>query len=93
MYYTVWLIPKLQHFPIPSRISPPNPLCLELLHCILGAGQLEAIRAAKSQLPTPQDNNTYKVASWPSAGLGSRLAKLRVGTSEITEVVKGKLFT
>ena len=49
-YYILCSIPKLQYFPIPSRISPPIPLCLELLHCVLGAGQLEATRTAKSQL-------------------------------------------
>ena len=49
-YYTLYSIPKLQYFSIPSRISPPIPLCLELLYCVLGAGQLEATRAAKSQL-------------------------------------------
>ena len=44
-YYTYCSIPK-----ITSRNSPPGPLCLELLYCVLGAGQLEATRAAKSQL-------------------------------------------
>ena len=35
-YCTYCSIPEITIFPIPSRNSPPGPICLELLYCVLG---------------------------------------------------------